>query len=69
MPDYILAVLPGVIAGVLSAIGSMGAVKAVLKELLHRVTRLEKISLENQRALGRLEGKNAQIEEVLKCSY
>jgi hypothetical protein len=68
MLDYILAVLPGILTGVLSALGSLAAVKAVLKGLIYRVAMLEKIAMENQRALGRLEG-HREENEVHKCSY
>jgi hypothetical protein len=57
MPEWLGALLPGLLAGVASAVGSLAAIKSSVSGLFKRVGRLEECALENQRALGRLEGR------------
>lgn len=65
MPDILQAILPSAIAGVASALGAIGAIKAIVKGLIYRVSKLEECSLDVQRDLGRLEGR-AQAEREIK---
>ena len=56
LEEILLSVLPGLLAGAASALGSIGAIRASVRGLFRRVSVLEEGSLQVQRDLGRLEG-------------
>jgi len=63
MPGWLAGILPGILAGIFSALGSVGAIKATVKSLGLRVERLEQSSLDLQRTLGRVEGRQEMADK------